>query len=149
MFMLLRFRKKTNAARGDVAAESASDAPLSGEDARLRGKPQKHDPHAALHTDADTLLQRLEWTVLRRLDGLLQGDYRTLLRGFGLDFADLREYQPEDVTDLAPDVLRHRLVLSYEALTEAQTPDRLVQRILQVVPAPEKPLATHVQVAAA
>ena len=56
---------------------------------------------------------------------------------------------PEDVTDLAPDVLRHRLVLSYEALTEAQTPDRLVQRILQVVPAPEKPLATHVQVAAA
>ena len=55
---------------------------------------------------------------------------------------------PEDVTDLAPDVLRHRLVLSYEALTEAQTPDRLVQRILQVVPAPEKPLATHVQVAA-
>ena len=56
---------------------------------------------------------------------------------------------PEDVTDLAPDVLRHRLVLSYEALTEAQTPDRLVQRILQVVPAPEKPLAAHVQVAAA
>lgn len=47
-------------------------------------------------TRADALLQRLEWTVLRRLDGLLQGDYRTLLRGFGLDFADLREYQPQD-----------------------------------------------------
>jgi uncharacterized protein (DUF58 family) len=45
---------------------------------------------------ADVLLQRLEWTVLRRLDGLLQGDYRTLLRGFGLDFADLREYQAQD-----------------------------------------------------
>ena len=96
MFKLLRFRKKADAARGDVPVESASDAPLSGADARLRGKPQKQDPHAALHTDADTLLQRLEWTVLRRLDGLLQGDYRTLLRGFGLDFADLREYQPED-----------------------------------------------------
>jgi len=46
--------------------------------------------------DPDALLRRLEWTVIRRLDGLLQGDYRTLLRGFGLDFADLREYQPHD-----------------------------------------------------
>ena len=34
--------------------------------------------------------------MLRRLDGLLQGDYRTLLRGFGLDLADLREYQYHD-----------------------------------------------------
>ncbi len=38
-------------------------------------------------------LQRLDWTVIRRLDGLLQGDYRTLFQGFGLDLADLREYQ--------------------------------------------------------
>jgi uncharacterized protein (DUF58 family) len=44
----------------------------------------------------DQLLQRLEWTVLRRLDGLLQGDHRTLWRGSGLDLADLREYQPGD-----------------------------------------------------
>lgn len=42
------------------------------------------------------LLQRLEWRVIRRLDGLLQGDYRSLFYGFGIDFADLREYQPED-----------------------------------------------------
>src|SRR6187402_3405392 len=42
------------------------------------------------------LLKRLEWTVLRRLDGLLQGDYRTLMRGSGLDLADLREYQHHD-----------------------------------------------------
>jgi uncharacterized protein (DUF58 family) len=41
-------------------------------------------------------LRRLEWTVIRRLDGLLQGDYRTLLRGSGLDLADLREYQHHD-----------------------------------------------------
>ena len=46
--------------------------------------------------DPERLLRRLEWTVIRRLDGLLQGDYRTLLRGFGLDFADLREYQAND-----------------------------------------------------
>ena len=45
---------------------------------------------------ADALLKRLEWTVVRRLDGLLQGDYRTLWRGAGLDLADLREYQHHD-----------------------------------------------------
>lgn len=45
---------------------------------------------------AERLLQRLEWTVLRRLDGLLQGDHRTLLRGTGIDLADLREYQSHD-----------------------------------------------------
>ena len=44
----------------------------------------------------DALLRRLEWTVLRRLDGALQGDYRTLWRGTGLDLADLREYQHGD-----------------------------------------------------
>ena len=41
-------------------------------------------------------MKRLEWTVVRRLDGLLQGDYRTLFRGAGLDLADLREYQHHD-----------------------------------------------------
>lgn len=46
--------------------------------------------------DPETLLRRLEWTVIRRLDGLLQGSYRTLFRGFGLDLADLREYQYHD-----------------------------------------------------
>jgi uncharacterized protein (DUF58 family) len=42
------------------------------------------------------ILQRLDWQVIRRLDGLLQGDYRTLFYGYGVDFADLREYQPQD-----------------------------------------------------
>ena len=45
---------------------------------------------------ADQVLRRLEWTVVKRLDGLLQGDYRTLLRGTGIDLADLREYQHHD-----------------------------------------------------
>ncbi|MBI2772600.1 MAG: DUF58 domain-containing protein [Burkholderiales bacterium] len=45
---------------------------------------------------AEHVLRRLEWTVIKRLDGLLQGDYRTLLRGSGLDLADLREYQHHD-----------------------------------------------------
>ena len=41
-------------------------------------------------------LRRLEWTVIRRLDGWLQGDYRTLFRGYGMDLADIREYVPGD-----------------------------------------------------
>ena len=44
----------------------------------------------------EALLRRLEWTVLKRLDGLLQGDFRTLRRGHGVDLADLREYQLHD-----------------------------------------------------
>jgi uncharacterized protein (DUF58 family) len=47
-------------------------------------------------SSASAILQRIEWTTLKRLDGLLQGDYRTLLRGVGLDLADLREYQLHD-----------------------------------------------------
>ena len=45
---------------------------------------------------AEALLQHLEWTVIRRLDGLLQGNHRTLFRGSGLELADLREYQAQD-----------------------------------------------------
>ena len=41
-------------------------------------------------------MQRIEWQVIRRLDGVLQGDYRSLFYGYGVDFADLREYQPGD-----------------------------------------------------
>jgi MoxR-like ATPase len=51
---------------------------------------------------------------------------------------------PEDVTDLVPDVFRHRLVLSYKALAEAMTADLLIRRVMQAIPAPEKPLETHV-----
>ena len=44
----------------------------------------------------ERVLHRLDWQVIRRLDGLLQGNYRSLFYGFGVDFADLREYQAED-----------------------------------------------------
>lgn len=44
----------------------------------------------------DQILLRLDWHVIRRLDGLFQGDYRSLLYGYGVDFADLREYQAGD-----------------------------------------------------
>ena len=52
---------------------------------------------------------------------------------------------PEDMTDLAPDVLRHRLVLSYEALSEGLDADNLVQKIMAKVAAPAKPLAHEAQ----
>ncbi|WP_416401797.1 DUF58 domain-containing protein [Alicycliphilus denitrificans] len=58
--------------------------------------PEAARPPAAAPAAAERLLQRLEWTVIRRLDGLLQGASRTLLRGSGIDLADLREYQPHD-----------------------------------------------------
>ncbi len=67
--------------------------------------------------------------------GLIEGGKAlAMLRG-------RRYVLPEDITDLVPDVLRHRLVLSYEALAENVTPDALVQRLLKKIPAPDKPLA--------
>ena len=44
----------------------------------------------------DRLLRRLEWRLGRRLDGRLQGSYRTVWHGTGIDFTDLRVYTPED-----------------------------------------------------
>ena len=44
----------------------------------------------------ERVLRRLDWHVVRRLDGALQGDYRSLFFGGGLELAELREYQMED-----------------------------------------------------
>ena len=44
----------------------------------------------------DRLLRRLEWRLGRRLDGRLQGAYRTVWHGTGVDFTDLRAYTAED-----------------------------------------------------
>ena len=71
-----------------LKGESASEVVAGDETPSAANAPQIND--------AETVLRRLEWTVIRRLDGLLQGDYRTLLRGAGVDLADLREYQLHD-----------------------------------------------------
>ncbi len=55
---------------------------------------------------------------------------------------------PDDVTDLVPDIFRHRLVLAYEALADGVTPDQVVHRVMQCIPPPDKPLDTHVKFAA-
>jgi uncharacterized protein (DUF58 family) len=68
--------------KGGTPRQEADAAPAAG-------------PAGAAH-HAEQVLRRLEWKVIKRLDGLLQGDYRTLLRGAGLDLADLREYQLHD-----------------------------------------------------
>ena len=60
--------------------------------------------------DPEALLERLEWTVIRRLDWLFQGDYRTIFRGFGLDLADLRAYQPGEDVRYLPRLTRTRPV---------------------------------------
>jgi MoxR-like ATPase len=63
-----------------------------------------------------------------------------------LAFLRGRDYAlPEDVTDLVPDVFRHRLVLSYEALSEGLSPDQIVARVMKSIPAPDKPLQAHVR----
>jgi MoxR-like ATPase len=55
---------------------------------------------------------------------------------------------PEDVADLVPDVLRHRLVLSYEAISDGQSADTLIARVMKAVPVPEKPLESRLRAAA-
>ncbi len=52
---------------------------------------------------------------------------------------------PADVVDLVADVLRHRLVLSYEALSENLSADQLILKLLRAIPAPDTPLSTHVR----
>ena len=67
--------------------------------------------------------------------GMIEGSRAlALLRG-------RRYVLPEDITDLVPDVMRHRVVLSYEALAEGLTPDVLIQRVMKAIPVPDKPLA--------
>jgi MoxR-like ATPase len=64
--------------------------------------------------------------------------------GRALAFLRGRDYVlPEDVVDVAQDVLRHRIVLSYEALSESVSADDIVARVLKAVPVPEKPLESH------
>ena len=77
---------------GDTAASKALRRPGSAEPPR---EPPRRVAGEASQ-GAERLLCRLEWTVLRRLDGLLQGQWRTLWRGAGIDLAELREYQHLD-----------------------------------------------------
>ncbi|MDO9596901.1 MAG: MoxR family ATPase [Azoarcus sp.] len=50
---------------------------------------------------------------------------------------------PEDMTGLVGDVMRHRLVLSYEALADGLDADQVIQQVMHKIPVPDKPLAPH------
>jgi MoxR-like ATPase len=66
-----------------------------------------------------------------------------------LAFLRSRGYvMPQDVVDVVPDVMRHRLVLSYEALSDAVDGDEILRRILEHLPAPSAPLESHVRIGA-
>ncbi|HET7477415.1 MAG TPA: MoxR family ATPase [Dermatophilaceae bacterium] len=64
-----------------------------------------------------------------------------VLAAKALAFLRGRDYVlPGEVHDLAPDVLRHRVVLSYEALADGVTPDDLLRPVLEAVPTPDIPM---------
>ena len=66
-----------------------------------------------------------------------------------LGFLRGRDYTlPQDAVDLVPDVLRHRLVLSYEAMADNVTADQIIHRLMQHISPPERVLETHVRVPA-
>jgi len=66
-----------------------------------------------------------------------------------LAFMRGRDYAlPEDVIDLVPDVLRHRIVLSYEALSDGISADQVLQQVMRRIRAPDKPLETRARVPA-
>lgn len=90
--MIRLFKRKSTASAAGPGAAAPAGAPDPGAAGAQTAAAQGAGPVP----DAAHLLRRLEWTVIRRLDGLLQGDYRTLWRGVGLDLADLREYQLHD-----------------------------------------------------
>ncbi len=101
---------------------------------------------SATRTPADAGLKELAPMISfgaspRATIGLIEGAKAlAMMRG--------RSYAlPEDMSDLVPDVLRHRLVLSYEALSEALNADQIVLRIMAKVPPPPKPLAHERQAA--
>jgi len=68
-----------------------------------------------------------------------------ILTGRALAFVRGRNYAlPQDVLDMALDVIRHRLVLSYEALSDNVTADDLLKQIFDRIPIPVVPLREHV-----
>src|SRR3712207_7255273 len=73
-----------------------SDRPASGPAAQPDAAGDAAPPAGTPPRDAEKILQRVDWTIVRRLYGLLQGEYRSLFYGHGLDLAEVREYQPED-----------------------------------------------------
>jgi MoxR-like ATPase len=70
-----------------------------------------------------------------------------ILTARALAFVRGRSYAlPQDVLDMAPDVLRHRVVPSYEALSDNMTSDDILNKIFERIPIPVVPLHEHAKV---
>ena len=89
-----------------------------------------------------TVAALVAWFVLASEDNII-GLWQPLSFLRGRDFV-----RPEDVVDVAPDVLRHRIILSYDAISDSVSADEIVSRILSEVPVPDAPLESHVTVEA-
>jgi MoxR-like ATPase len=98
-------------------------------------RPQRYDM-------ADTAKYLTYGASPRATIGLVEGA-RALAYMRGRSYA-----LPEDMTVLVPDVMRHRLVLSYEALADGLNVEQIIQRVMKKIPVPDKPLAPHDQQAA-
>ena len=67
-----------------------------------------------------------------------------IVAGRALAFVRGRDYAlPEDIRDVAPDVIRHRLVLSYEALSDNVQSDGILEKLMEAIPLPEAPLREY------
>ncbi len=70
-----------------------------------------------------------------------------ILTARALAFIRGRDYVlPQDILDMVQDVLRHRMVLSFEAMSDNVTSDMILRRVLERIPAPTKPMQEHVLV---
>ena len=92
--------------------------------------------------------RRLAESGLEELDGYVEygasprGPINLVLAARALALLRGRRYAlPQDVRELAKDVLRHRLVLSYEALAEGVGAERILDRVLEAIPMPQLDLA--------
>ena len=87
-------------------------------------------------------LQELERYIL--FGASPRASINLILAGRALAFVRGRSYAlPQDVLDMAPDVLRHRVVPSYEALSDSITSDDLLNQIFERIPIPVVPLHEH------
>jgi MoxR-like ATPase len=93
----------------------------------------------ATRTPKDAGLKELERYIM--FGASPRASINLILAGRALAFVRGRDYAlPQDVLDMALDVMRHRLVLSYEALSDNVTGDDLLKQILERIPVPEVPL---------
>ncbi|HLF71573.1 MAG TPA: MoxR family ATPase [Dehalococcoidia bacterium] len=91
-----------------------------------------------------------EWAPYLAFGASPRASINLILGARALALTRGRDYVvPPDIAELAPDVMRHRLVLSYEALADRVTPDSIIERVLEAVAAPQRPFTDYARLSAA